>query len=75
MHTHISTQASTKAATFSCSPATTERELQPPDLVYQLLLEGSYDPLLVVYQPLLEGSYNPLIKILASTGRKLLLPH
>ena len=42
-----------KAATFSRFPATTGRELQPPKLVYQ---------------PLLEGSYNPLIKTLASTS-------
>ena len=35
-----------KAATFSHSPATTGRELQPPDLVYQPLLEGSYYPLI-----------------------------
>jgi len=35
-----------KAATFSRSLATTGRELQPPDLVYQPLLEGSYYPLL-----------------------------
>ena len=49
-----------KAATFSHSLAATGRELQPPDLVYQ---------------PLLEGSFNPLLKSPASTGRELLLPY
>ena len=35
-----------KATTFSPLPASPGRELQPPVLVYQPLLEGSYDPLL-----------------------------
>ena len=63
-----------KATTFSHLPASPGRELQPPTLVCQPLLEGSYNPLTclpasprrelrpptLVYQPHLEGSYNPL---------------
>ena len=45
---------------WSRLPATTGRELQPPYLVYQ---------------PLLEGSSNPLIRTPNSICMKLLLPH
>ena len=48
------------ATTFSHFPTATVRELQPPNLIYQ---------------PLLEGSFNPQIRTPASIGRKLLLPY
>ena len=49
-----------KAATFSRSPATTGLELQPPDLVYQPLLEGSYYPLLSFTSLSWKGATTPL---------------
>lgn len=56
-YTNINLQ---KATTFFHFPDATRKELQPPNLVYQ---------------PLIEGNFNPLIKTPASTGKKILLPY
>ena len=47
---HVGTHLQ-KATTFSRLPASPGRELQPPVLVYQPLLEGSYNPLTEGYNP------------------------
>ena len=63
-----------KAATFSCSPATTGRELQPPDLVYQPLLEGRYYRLPSFTSLSWKGATTPYSRLPASPGRELLPP-
>ena len=51
-----------KATTFSCLPASPGRELQPPALVYQPLLEGSYYPLLSFTNYHWKGATTPSLK-------------
>ena len=60
------TITSWKGATTPCSnlPASPGRELLPPALVYQLPLEGSYNPLVVEVNPL----YGQRRSLLAQTG-------
>ena len=52
-HLRSFTNLSWKGATTPCSrlPASLGRELRPPDLVYQPLLKGSYNPLTEGYNP------------------------
>ena len=51
-----------KATTFSRLSASPGRELQPPVLVYQPLLEGSYDPLLSFTSLSWKGATTPWLK-------------
>ena len=51
-----------KATTFSRLPASPGRELQPPALVYQPLLEGSYYPLLSFTSYHWKGATTPSLK-------------
>ena len=53
------TSLSWKGATTPCSrlPASSGRELRPPKLVYQPLLEGSYNPLTEGFDP--QHHYRP----------------
>ena len=51
-----------KATTFSRLPASPGRELQPPSLVYQPLLEGSYYPLLSFTSCHWKGATTPSLK-------------
>ena len=52
-HLHSFTSLSWKGSMTPCShlPASTGRELRPPDLVYQPHLEGRYNPLTEGYNP------------------------
>ena len=51
-----------KATIFSRLPASLGRELQPPVLVYQPLLEGSYYPLLSFTRYHWKGATTPSLK-------------
>ena len=58
---HASTHLQ-KATTLSHLLASPGRELQPPALVYQPLLEGSYYPLLLFTSYHWKGATTPLLK-------------
>ena len=61
------------AQTHTSTQAPTCRRLQP-SLVYQPLLEGSYNPLLSFTRLSWKGATNPYSRLPASPGRELLPP-
>ena len=71
------TSLSWKGATTLCSclPASLGRELLPPALIYQPLLEGSYHPRLSFTSLSWKGATTPCSHLLATTRRELQPPH
>ena len=71
------TSLSQKGTTAPCSrlPASPGRELLPPTLVYQPLLEGRYYPLLSFTNYHQRGATTPCSRLPATTRRELLPPH
>ena len=76
-HLRSFTSLSWKGATIPCSrlPASPRREIQPPALVYQPLLEGSYYPLLSFTGLSWKGATTPCSCLPATTGRELQPAH
>ena len=70
---HVGTHLQ-KATTFSCLPASPRSELQHTALVYQPLLEGSYDPLLSFISLSWKGATTPCTRLPASPRRELQPP-